>query len=49
MKNQVELFNGDDHSTISSSKVTDYTDPIIREMAGDYLHDQLFKILSCWM
>jgi peptide chain release factor 3 len=43
MKNQVELFNGNDHSTINVQKVTDYTDPIIREMAGDYLHDQLVQ------
>ena len=49
MKNQVELFKGNDHSTIQVQKVTDYKDPIIREMAGDYLHDQLFRIWSCLM
>ncbi|GIO85729.1 peptide chain release factor 3 [Paenibacillus faecis] len=41
MKNQVELFQGDDHSNIQVTKVKDYTDPVIREMAGEYLHDQL--------
>jgi len=41
MKNQVELFNGKDHSTIEVRKVDDYNDPIIREMAGDFLTDQL--------
>ncbi|GIP23979.1 peptide chain release factor 3 [Paenibacillus sp. J22TS3] len=41
MKNQVELFQGDDHSHIEVKKVSDYNDPAIREMAGEYLHDQL--------
>ncbi|WP_334078222.1 peptide chain release factor 3 [Paenibacillus sanfengchensis] len=41
MKNQVELFQGDDHSNIQVTKVESYTDPVIREMAGEYLHDQL--------
>lgn len=41
MKNQVELFQGDDHSVIRVQKVESYRDPIIREMAGEYLHDQL--------
>ncbi|BBH24722.1 peptide chain release factor 3 [Paenibacillus baekrokdamisoli] len=46
MKNQVELFKGNDHSTISVQKVTDYNDTVIREMAGDYLHDQLVQDLE---
>ncbi|WP_028558880.1 peptide chain release factor 3 [Paenibacillus pinihumi] len=41
MNNQVELFQGNDHSKIEVRKVEDYNDPIIREMAGDFLHDQL--------
>ncbi|GFN33357.1 peptide chain release factor 3 [Paenibacillus xylaniclasticus] len=46
MKNQVELFNGKDHSTIEVRKVEDYNDPIIREMAGDFITDQLIADLE---
>lgn len=46
MKNQVELFNGKDHSTIEVRKASDYNDPIIREMAGDFLADQLAQDLE---
>ncbi|WP_410772088.1 peptide chain release factor 3 [Fontibacillus sp. BL9] len=46
MKNQVELFQGDDHSNIEVKKVDGYEDPVIREMAGDYLHDQLCQDLE---
>ncbi|GAB6987962.1 peptide chain release factor 3 [Paenibacillus pini] len=46
MNNQVELFQGNDHSTIKVQKVKDYNDPIIREMAGEYLHDQLCQDLE---
>lgn len=46
MKNQVELFQGDDHSVIKVQKVEDYNDGIIREMAGEYLHDQLCQDLE---
>lgn len=46
MNNQVELFQGDDHSNIQVKKVDDYQDPVIREMAGDYLHDQLCQDLE---
>lgn len=41
MKNQVELFQGDDDSKIEVKKVEDYNDPVIRDMAGEYLHEQL--------
>lgn len=44
--NQVELFQGDDHSTIQVQKVEDYNDPLIREMAGEFLHDQLCQELE---
>jgi peptide chain release factor 3 len=40
------LFNGKDHSTIEVRKVGDYNDPIIREMAGDFLTDQLIADLE---
>ncbi len=46
MKNQVELFQGDDHSSINVQKVKDYNDPVIREMAGEFLHDQLCEDLE---
>lgn len=46
MNNQVELFQGDDHSNIQVKKVEDYLDPEIRKMAGDYLHDQLCQDLE---
>lgn len=45
-KNQVELFQGDDHSKIKVQKVEGYEDPIVREMAGEYLHDQLCQDLE---
>ncbi|WP_454193725.1 peptide chain release factor 3 [Paenibacillus sp. Marseille-Q7038] len=46
MKNQVELFQGDDHSNIQVQKVDSYEDPIIREMAGEFLHEQLKQDLE---
>jgi peptide chain release factor 3 len=46
MKQQVELFQGNDHSTIEVRKTESYNDPIIREMAGDYLADQLAQDLE---
>lgn len=46
MNNQVELFQGDDHSTIQLKKVDGYEDRAIREMAGDFLHDQLCQDLE---
>lgn len=41
MKSQVELFQGDDHSTIEVRKVEDYRDPLIKQMAGELLYEQL--------
>ncbi|WP_322907390.1 peptide chain release factor 3 [Paenibacillus campi] len=41
MKSQVELFQGDDHSKIEVRKVEDYRDPLIKQMAGDFLYEQL--------
>lgn len=46
MKNQVELFQGDDHSQIKVQKVEDYRDPIISEMAGEYHANQLAEELE---
>ncbi|MGG0825134.1 peptide chain release factor 3 [Paenibacillus turicensis] len=46
MKNQVELFQGDNHDEIQVTKVNGYEDPMIREMAGDFLHDQLCQDLE---
>ncbi|MFD0961154.1 peptide chain release factor 3 [Paenibacillus chungangensis] len=46
MKNQVELFNGDDHSKIEVRPVSDYRDSVIREMAGDFMADQLIEELE---
>ncbi|CAM4489268.1 peptide chain release factor 3 [Paenibacillus tarimensis] len=46
MKNQVELFQGKDHTKIEVRKVEDYNDPIIREMAGEFMHDQLKQDLE---
>ncbi|MCU6711995.1 peptide chain release factor 3 [Paenibacillus sp. J5C_2022] len=46
MKNQVELFQGDDHSKIEVRPVSDYRDSVIREMAGDYMADQLIEELE---
>ncbi len=40
-KTQVELFQGDDHTQISVRPVSGYDDEIIKEMAGDYLYEQL--------
>lgn len=41
MKSQVELFQGEDHSTIEVRKVEDYRDPLIKQMAGEFLYEQL--------
>ncbi|RXZ84779.1 peptide chain release factor 3 [Paenibacillaceae bacterium] len=41
MNSQVELFQGNDHQKIEVRKVDDYNDAVIREMAGEFLHDQL--------
>ncbi|MFD1954337.1 peptide chain release factor 3 [Paenibacillus thailandensis] len=46
MKKQVELFQGDDHTTIQVRPVEDYNDNVIREMAGEFLHDQLVQDLE---
>lgn len=42
-KTQVELFQGDDHETINVRKVIGPEDAAIRDIAGDFLHDQLVE------
>jgi len=46
MKHQVERFQGEVHGSIEVRKVEDYRDASIREMAGDYLYDQLCQDLE---
>jgi peptide chain release factor 3 len=45
-KTQVELFQEDDHDKINVSKVSGYEDPIIRQMAGEHLYEQLRQELE---
>jgi peptide chain release factor 3 len=46
LKTRVELYQGNDHETIEVREVAGYDDPVIREMAGDYLSDQLAQDLE---
>jgi len=45
-KRQVERFRGEVHGSIEVHKVDDYRDASIRDMAGDYLYDQLCQDLE---
>jgi peptide chain release factor 3 len=45
-KTQIELFQGGDHKQISVRKVDGYTDPLVKEIAGDFLYDQLVQELE---
>ncbi|MFC0215259.1 peptide chain release factor 3 [Paenibacillus chartarius] len=45
-KTQLELFQGDDHKNIEVRKVEDYNDPIVKEVAGEFLYDQLVQDLE---
>lgn len=38
---QLELFQGGDHREIEVKKVSGYQDPLVKEIAGDFLHKQL--------
>ncbi len=40
-KEQLELFQGNDHKGVEVRKVSGYNDPLVREIAGEFLHDQL--------
>ncbi len=43
---QVELFQGDDHKEIKLRKVSGYDDPVVKEIAGDFLYEQLVQDLE---
>lgn len=45
-KTRVELFQGDDHKEISVRSVSGYEDPVIREIAGDFLCDRMCEELE---
>ena len=45
-KGQVELFQGEDHSTIRVQKVDGYKDKLIERIAGQFLYDQLCQELE---
>lgn len=45
-KTQIELFQGDDHKQISVRKVDGYTDPLVKDIAGQFLYDQLVQDLE---
>ena len=45
-KSQVELFQGDNNRDIKVTPVTGYEDPVIKEMAGDFLYKQLGEELE---
>ena len=46
MKHQVERFQGANHDAIEVHKVDDYRDESIRDMAGEYLYEQLCQDLE---
>lgn len=46
MNHRVELFQGKDHTSIEVREVSGYEDPVIRDMAGEHLHDQLCQELE---
>ncbi|WP_248928172.1 peptide chain release factor 3 [Paenibacillus hamazuiensis] len=45
-KSQLELFQGGDHKEITVRKVDGYTDPLVKEIAGNFLYDQLVQNLE---
>ncbi|MCR8645339.1 peptide chain release factor 3 [Paenibacillus sp. N1-5-1-14] len=45
-KTQLELFQGDDHREIEVRPVSGYEDPLVRQIAGEFLHDQLSQELE---
>lgn len=46
VKTRVELFQGDEHHQISVRQVSGYDDPVVKEIAGAYLHEQLCQDLE---
>lgn len=45
-RTRVELFQGDDHKEIRVREVSGYNDGIIRDIAGEFLYDQLQQDLE---
>jgi peptide chain release factor 3 len=45
-KTRVELFQGDEQHRISVRKVSGYDDPVVKEIAGEFLYDQLCQDLE---
>ncbi|NHN34565.1 peptide chain release factor 3 [Paenibacillus agricola] len=43
---QVELFQGEDHKEIHVRKVSGYGDDMVKELAGEFLYDQLAQDLE---
>jgi peptide chain release factor 3 len=43
---RLELFKGEEHTNISVRQVSGYTDPLVKEIAGDYLFDRLAEDLE---
>jgi peptide chain release factor 3 len=43
---QLELFQGGDHNEIEVRKVSGYRDPLVKQIAGDYLHERLCEDLE---
>jgi peptide chain release factor 3 len=43
---QLELFQGGEHQEIQVSKVSGYQDPLVKQIAGDYLHQRLCEDLE---
>ncbi|PYI50869.1 peptide chain release factor 3 [Paenibacillus flagellatus] len=46
VKKRLELFKGGDHDEIEVREVSGYDDPLVREIAGDYLYEQLQEQLQ---
>jgi peptide chain release factor 3 len=46
VKVQLELFQGGEHNEIQVAKVDGYQDPLVKQIAGDYLHQRLCEDLE---
>ncbi|MFC3773449.1 peptide chain release factor 3 [Paenibacillus sp. GCM10012303] len=46
VKKRLELFRNGDHNDIEVREVSGYDDPLVREIAGDYLYEQLQEQLQ---
>jgi len=45
-KSRIELFHGDAHGGISVREVNGYRDPFVKEIAGEYLYEQICQDLE---